>query len=164
MDMSSCQVRHQLDRPKLIGTNVSHRSQSMSVAFLECKAFKEFLPFGYECCENCHKFKRNLIFIRPYKPGEENPDWMLCIEGIVCCKVYDYVREVPHGWWERMAKDLGVNREDMRGYIYPGSPQRNTERPASPKTIIPRSTAAARRRAALQRDEPSLDDFLKRRR
>lgn len=131
--------------------------RNMSVAFLECKTFHDILLeearlehvklmksnptvsgiYGMglkECCPTCHTGdnQRNLIYVRPFQDGAYghvgNTDWDMCIEATICCKLYDYVRSLPREWWIKKATELGVYREDPRGYIYPNSPHRNTTR------------------------------------
>ena len=128
----------------------------MSVAFLECKTFHDLqleesrlrhieerkrdpligaiygIGLG-DCCPKCHeKNHKNLIYVRPFQDGVYgqvgNTDWDMCIEAIVCCKIYDFVRALPREWWIKKATELNVYREDSRGYIYPNSPHRNTTR------------------------------------
>jgi hypothetical protein len=107
----------------------------MSIVFIECPTFfKEFPELAYQssCCKNCHAEQRNLIYVRPFRDGvyRENTDWYLCVEAIVCCGIYDFVRKLPREWWVGKSREFGVNREDLeRGYIYPDSPARNTVRP-----------------------------------
>lgn len=157
-------ISHQLDRPKARGADWNH---NMSVAFLECDAFREFYPEGFKCCESCHSDKAHRIFVRPIRDEVGNPDWLLCIEGIVCCRSYDYVRQIPHEWWERESKRLGVKRDDGRGHVYSQALEGDAEKPTvrPPKVrVINKTVAAAKRKAFLHREEPSLDDFLRRRR
>jgi len=105
----------------------------MSVAFLECSIIIRESWEKHErieCCPQCHKHKQ-LIYVRPYREGvlgeAGNTDWDLCVEGIVCCNLYHFTRSLPRSWWVEKARELGVYREDMRGYIYPASPHRNTD-------------------------------------
>jgi hypothetical protein len=135
----------------------------MSIAFLECGAFDLSTP----CCEFCHAERRRLIYVRPWRDPEGNIDWNLCIEALVCCKAYNHVRAIPYEWWEAKSRELGVKRDDGRGSIFPQSPELNSDRDRSRERGREKSKAKisiSKRRAFLQRDEPSLDDFLKRRR
>jgi len=153
------QLKHQLDRTQTQGSSLTHRDHpSMSVAFLECSAFKEFLPHDHVCCSSCHESRARLIYVKPLQENG-NPDWFLCIEGIVCCKAYDLVRAIPHSWWADRSQELGVKREDQRGYVYPQSPEHDTdrERPKPGKRVPVRQS----RKTAVEEDEEfSYDDYI----
>lgn len=159
-------LSHQLERPKIAGSD--NGVPSLSIAFIECQAFKDaFRLQRVECCPDCHSHSAEhphgqLIYVRPHQPGSPNPDWLLCIEGIVCCQMYHAILNVPYTWWAAEAQRLGVARVDMRGHIYPASPGRNTD---PPKTQVKISVAEKqrRRRVAAQPEERSMDDFMRRR-
>jgi hypothetical protein len=107
----------------------------MSIVFLECDYFG---IANIVCCERCHEKREKLISVRPFTidydarariGASQNTDWGLCVEAIVCCTLYDYVRNLPREWWVEQSKKYGVTRQDeFRGYIYPNSPERNTMR------------------------------------
>ena len=148
-------IKHQLDREKLQGNSITHRT-SMSVAFLECASFKEFLPHDHICCLSCHETRTHLIYVKPLNDAG-NPDWFLCIEGIVCCKAYDFVRAIPHEWWSARSQELGVKREDQRGYVYPQSPERDSDR-SKARTRVPLRQS---RKTAVEEDEEfSYNDYI----
>lgn len=113
----------------------------MSVVFLECADFHKEFPTLSDwpietsatsgaCCKDCHTKPENRIYIQPLEEGEgeRNADWFLCVEAKVCCGLYNFVRALPRDWWVKKSAELGVTRRDDRGYIYPSSPQKNTER------------------------------------
>jgi hypothetical protein len=39
------------------------------------------------------------------------------------------VRALPYEWWDAKSIEFKVKRDDGRGYIFPSSPEKNTERP-----------------------------------
>src|SRR5438093_4239375 len=100
--------------------------KSMSVAFLECAGFLKLFPeWKSSCCSHCHGLDNHKIYIRPLDSSGYNADWYLCIEAIVCCGLYHKVRELPREWWVAKSIELGVKRDDGRGYIYPDSPEKD---------------------------------------
>lgn len=132
--------------------NPQIKLRDMSTLFVECKTFIEYfieqekleaqlLPdyakprmvgIGLICCDKCHENDRNKIYVRPFREGAlgevGNTDWNLCIEGIICCALYDKVRAIPRDWWVQKAREAGVERDDDKGYIYSDSPSHNTNR------------------------------------
>jgi len=142
-------VLHQLTRPRVAQGDWSHRVGDMSVAFLDCSYLRGALNLDHEskCCKDCHE-KKQLIYVRPMNP-DGNPDWFLCIEAIVCCNLYHFTKNISRDWWESKAIELGVKREDQRGYIYP-------------RTETPQSKAKVKARAPKEPEERSFADFLRR--
>jgi len=157
------------------GMSPQVRLRDMSVVFIECKTFHAEFPdwvdVGYACCGDCHSRINALIYVRPFKPeypSDSNADWSLCIEALICCKIYDMVRALPREWWVKKAKEYGVYRDDSRGYIYSDSPEKNTERPAHARTVsatikTERAKAVIRRQQE-EEEEGGLDAYLARRR
>jgi hypothetical protein len=139
----------------------------MSIVFIECASFREMLPFDHVCCPKCHEFTErsdgsklypNLIYVRPTREDNANPDWSLCIEGLVCCKAYHIVKDLPRSWWVREAKERGVYREDQRGYIYSNTKENDTDKPK------PSASAKRARRIVVEDDEPeSFASFINKR-
>lgn len=132
----------------------------MSVVFLECATFLEMINVcncGFPdlkhhrecrqeqtnrhiCCKTCHTHEHgsHLIYVRAFQEGAlgeaGNTDWELCVEAIVCCNLYHFVRALPRSWWIEQARKHGVGRGDSKGYIYPNSPSRNTDRSDRPRS------------------------------
>jgi hypothetical protein len=105
--------------------------RDMSILFVECaELHKEFVELQFEatCCKKCHVAKKNLIYVRPFRDEAGNTDWDVCVEAMVCCAVYNFVRALPREWWLKKAREAGVARDDNRGYIYTTSTHLNTER------------------------------------
>lgn len=127
----------------------------MSFVFLECDWFRKHLNSApLVCCENCHeKLGNKRIFVSPFKEDGINTDWQLCVQGIVCCRMYDFVRGLDRNFWVAQAELYGTKRDDGRGYIYPSSPERNTERASSGSQVqqTSRATSSARRGVAKPR-------------
>lgn len=141
----------------------------MSVAFIECEEFwRVYQDYAtgrieFECCRECHT-NDALIYIRPKKADGTGSDWTLCIEGVVCCQLHHFVSNLPREWWVKRAIDLGVRRDDSRGYVFPSSPSRDTDQPRQAAPVA----KAARVRRAMQEDNErersgGLANFLKRR-
>ena len=170
----STTILHQLERPLTLATNDGIR-QGMSVAFIDCDGFRKLweteLP---PCCDKCHesversdgsKVYPNKIYVRPRKEnGDYNSDWALCIEGVVCCKVFHLVTDIPNSWWRAQAERLGVRRDDGQGY------RDSSGRPWGEVVSIRRPIAiTAVQRARILADEQKraeskgIDDFLDRR-
>jgi hypothetical protein len=147
----------------LYAMNPQVRLRDVSTLFVQCETFlKEFPDWQFlakPCCKDCHSHQRNLIYARPRRDEVGNPDWDLCVEGMVCCSIYDLVCKLPHSWWVEFAKKHGVYREDPRGYIYTDTPERNTERSTRPTVSTSRSHSGrgrvtGRKRLELDEDEP----------
>lgn len=137
-----------------------YRDGFMSVLFIECAALHQEFPSwaAYTpCCENCHSEEHKAtykIYVRPIGPDGLNADWYLCVEAIVCCALYHRVRELPYEWWVAKSVKYGVKREDMRGYIYPASPEKNTEREKTPNVGPTKARSYSRdRKSDRERDE-----------
>src|SRR4249920_2518519 len=121
-----------------------YRDGFMSVLFIECGALhQEFQDFP-ACCSNCHSDEHKTtykIYVRPIGPDGLNADWYLCVEAIVCCSLYHSVRELPYEWWVEKSIKHGVKRDDMRGYKYTDSTDKNTERPHVASQTSSKSTS-----------------------
>jgi len=130
---------------------------SMSVVFLDCDYLRQSFNLTAPCCDYCHANHQNcLIYIRP-ETSEGKPDWLLCVEAIVCCNLYHFVKNIPRNWWESKAIEYGVARDDQRGYIFPGVIGKED---APSREIKKRQ----RRSSSIQpQEERSFQDFLKRR-
>jgi hypothetical protein len=137
------------------GGNPQVRLKDMSTAFIQCGAFGTELPVDTQCCPKCHTDDRNMIYVRPFQEGcmgsVGNTDWDLCIEGIVCCGIYDFVRALPREWWVGKSRELGVGRDDGRGYSYTDTPHRNTEHTKKGSSSLAKRP---RRIASMDEDEP----------
>jgi hypothetical protein len=134
-----------------------YRDGFMSVLFLECKGLHEEFPDWPACCSCCHSEeheKTYKIYVRPIGPDGLNADWYLCVEAIVCCALYHYVRALPYDWWVEKSKQFKVRRDDLRGYIYPSSPEKDTDRveKKTPASIQGYKKEKAKREIARQRD------------
>lgn len=69
------------------------------------------------CCPSCHKRENNsgLIRIYPRSVASDLPDLGLGLNALVCCKVYDYARELPREWWlARYGEKHGYSAEDIK--------------------------------------------------
>lgn len=112
-----------------------YRDGFMSVLFIECQALHREFPSWVAhtpCCDTCHKEENKAthkIYVRPIGQDGLNADWYLCVEAIVCCSLYHRVRALPYEWWVEKAEKAGVRRDDMLGYRYTDSTDKNTERP-----------------------------------
>ena len=114
-----------------------YRDGFVSVLFIECEMLRAEFPDCPACCSHCHDIqneKTHRIYVRPIGHDGLNADWYLCTEAIVCCALYHFVRALPYSWWEAKAVEFKVKREDVRGYIYPAHPEKNTEQPHVAKT------------------------------
>lgn len=109
-----------------------YRDGFMSVLFIECQALHEEFPEFPRCCEDCHSARNertHKIYVRPIGPDGLNADWYLCVEAIICCSLYHATRALPYEWWVEKSVKFKVRRDDMRGYIFTDSTDKNTERP-----------------------------------
>jgi hypothetical protein len=134
----------------------------MSVAFLSCADLREFALADHVCCPSCHQ-RENLIFFVPRYEGSNQRDYTLCIEAMICCIMWDKVAAIPRDWWVRRAEELGVRREDPRGYIYPSNPEKNTERPRSTPKVNATRVRESIKADHKREEEGGLAAFLKRR-
>lgn len=128
----------------------------MAIQFLECEYFKQPpIRLRCPCCHNCHKLLQNRIHVRPYKEDGLNADHELCIEAIVCCSIYDFVRALPREWWIEQAKAFGVykSRDDGRGYMFTDHPEKNTERRSDGK----KATSFKQKIKAIPQDEETIE-------
>jgi hypothetical protein len=146
-----------------------YRDGFVSVLFLECAGLvEEFPEWEGLCCQSCHSEEHKAthkIYVRPIGKDGLNADWYLCVEAIVCCGLYHRVRALPYDWWLEKSIKFKVKRDDMRGYIYPSSPERNTERPHVAQTSPAYKKEKARQEAASARDREEsggLRGWLKR--
>ena len=132
----------------------------MSFVFLECDWFRERgCISSFECCKDCHAdggHKR--IFVSPFKEDGINTDWQLCIQGIVCCEMYDAVRALPREFWVHQAELHNVKRDDGRGYIYPSSPERNTERSISSGNATTTKKRPIKRQPVRRKSDQELEE------
>jgi hypothetical protein len=139
----------------------------VSIAFIECQEFIELdkarrqsILDTLECCSDCHRHGR-LLYVQPYLEDQNNPDWTLCIEALVCCNLYHFVRDLPREWWVKRSMELNVYRMDQRGYVYPHSPDKNLGERRERVNV--QASVKGRESKKKSKDEPefSFEDFLK---
>lgn len=138
----------------------------MGIHFLECARFHEMalkdLSENYHrypeksCCENCHR-PGNMIYVRPLKEDGLNADYLLGLEAIVCCHLYDYVRGLPRSFWVAEAELVGCIRTPTSGYTFSHSTHKNT---GASDVKTSRVKGKGNRE---EDDTPSFSDFLKNR-